>query len=116
MGVKILNGGNYIGGRPVIEYRMVINDVTIGLTKEDFQELTKELGVQLHQDYEDLIRVENRYKKQLEDMKSLREKLLRLLYGNDYNDGWLIRKDLGKMDEKILDELIEEHGRNLGME
>ena len=116
MGVRILNGGTYLGGRPVIDYRIIINDVTIGLTKEDFGELTKELGTKLQEDYATLLNADEKYKNQLDDLRFLREKLLRLLYGDDFEDGWLIRKDFNEMDSEVLDQLIEDHGRNLGLD
>lgn len=115
--IKILNDGNFLNGKPIPVYRIIIDQISIKLPEDKFRELTEKLGGKVEEDYAQMKKVDERYKTKVDRLKDLRNKILELLYGKDYqNDGWLIRKEFNDLDEESLDNLIEDYGKDLGIE
>lgn len=114
--IKVLNGGQYFNGKPIPEYRICIDGISINLPKERFEELTEKLGSKIKEDYKKMLEVDKKYENKIERLKEIKDKLLTILYGAEYKtDGWLIKGDPKEIDERISN-LVEEYGKDLGLE
>ena len=115
MNVEVNNGGVYINSKPVMEYSFTINDIKIKLPKEEFQELIKQLSSKINEDYNSMIAVEKIYYKRVKRLEELRDKILRLVFGEDFRDGFLIERKCEDFDDKLLDDLLEDYKNVLGL-
>jgi hypothetical protein len=114
MSVKI-NTGIYISGMPTFEYSIVINGVSILLTKEDFKSMTNELGGQIKEDYKNAIETFNKYEKRVSVIQDLKNDLLPIFYSNEGDgDDYFFRKSANEVDDKKLSEVLEKYERFFG--
>lgn len=112
MSVKI-NTGICISGMPTFEYSIVINGVSILLTKENFEALSKELGGQIMEDYKNARETFNKYEKRVSVIRDLKKDLLPIFYSNE-GDDYFFRKSANEVDDKKLSEILEKYERFFG--
>jgi len=115
MSVKIYSSTN-MGGIPTLEYSIDINGVSIGIRKEDFDSLVKEMGTSIAEDLEKAKQVKEGYWKNVKQLQELRKDIVSIFWDGEADDDYLLRKESKKIDEDKLFEVLERYNRFLGFE
>ena len=115
MSVKIYSSFN-MGGMPTLEYSININGISIGIKKEDFDSLVKELGTSISEDLEKAKSVKESYWKNVEKLQELRKEIISFFWDGEPDDDYLFKKESKEIDQEKLFEILEKHNRFLGFE
>ena len=115
MSVEI-SSGNHIGGMPAFDHKIVINGVTIGLSREDFQELTLKIDERIGEDYKKAVAHYEKWNKGLNVARDFKKELTKLFWDYEDEDDWLIRKEPKDIDHDKLSDILDKYSNFLGIE
>jgi len=119
MSVEI-SGGHYLGGMPAFDHKIVINGVTIGLSREDFQELTLKLNERIGEDYDKALTIYKKWDKGLSTARDFKKDIIKVFWDYDDDDDdldtWLTRKQTKNIDSEQLSDILEKYSNFLGLE
>ena len=117
MSVKITES-RYLNGMPNLDYSITINGVRISLTKEDFAELTKEIGEAVSRDYLKAKEVKDKYDFNIEKIQELRKDIISVFWDGDQDDfdSMFFKKTVDEIDQDRLFDVLKKHNNFLGFE
>lgn len=114
----IIYNSHYIDGSPTLDYKISINGVKIGLSKEDFADLVQELGSTIADDYKKMLQVSERDNKRHQKTQQLRKDLINVFWDGDVDDmnDFFVKRDIKEIDQERLWKILEDNNRFFGFE
>lgn len=111
--VKIF-GGEYLTGMPTMEYRININGVDIGLSKDDFKDLVKELGTTVKNDLDKAIRIKEEYDRTIDQVRAFKDDMTKIFWETDDFGGLYFKREVDEINQSELWEALDNHAGFLG--
>jgi len=115
MSVEIKEG-HYLGGMPAFDHRIEINGVTIGLSREDFSELTDKLDKKIGEDYAKALSIYNAWNRNLETARQLKKDITSLFWHVEEDSDYLFKKEAKEINIDDISNVLEKYNDFLGLE
>lgn len=117
MSIRIY-GSNYLNGMPVLDYKIEINGVTIGVNKKDFTMLLGALSKELREDYQKALAVKRKHDNNIEKLRELRRDIIDIFWSGDQDemDTIFFRREVSEIDQEKLWDTLEKYNKLLGFE
>jgi len=109
-------GSRYLIGMPCFDYKININGVSIGLSKECFAELIAKISDKLKEDYDKAIAVKNEYDKEVDEVCKIRSELMNLFFSHTDEGSIYFMKEISEIDRDKLREILGKHNKFWGFE
>lgn len=111
-----INKSVYWGGRPNLDTKtIVINGVSISLSKDTFSDLCKVISEDVSTNIDTLIRLDEKYNTKVGKVQSLINDIRKTFYDCEDPD-FAIKKCIEDVVEEELDKLLDKNSKLLGFE